>query len=141
MRILDVNSEGLGNIGNPHESVYLHPLNGGLKMPDGRDVFINANRFMAKALDDILMKNSMSINDVNYVIPHQANARIIENVRNQLKIEKKKMIQNIDRLGNTGSASTPIALAQIKNKIKEKEVVGITVFGGGYSSGAMLIEK
>ena len=141
LRILDVSTEGLGNIGNPHESVFLHPLNGGLKMPNGRDVFINANKYMAKALDDILKKNAMSINDVNYVIPHQANARIIENVRNQLKIEKEKMILNIDRLGNTGSASTPIALAQIKHKIKDKEVVGITVFGGGYSSGALLIEK
>jgi len=141
MKILDVTTEGLGNIGNPHESVFLHPLNGGLKMPNGRDVFINANKFMSKALEDILMKNSMSINDLNYVIPHQANARIIENIRNQLKTGKEKMIVNIDKLGNTGSASTPIALAQIKNKIKHKELVGITVFGGGYSSGAMLIEN
>ncbi len=141
LKILDVTTEGLGNIGNPNESVFLHPSNGGIKMPNGRDVFINANKFMSKALIDILMKNSMSINDVKYVIPHQANARIIENVRSQLKIGKEKMIINIDKLGNTGSASTPIALAQIKKKIKHKDVIGITVFGGGYSSGAMLIKK
>lgn len=141
LKILDVTTEGLGNIGNPHESVFLHPLNGGLIMPNGRDVFINATKYMAKALDDILEKNSMSVNDVNYVIPHQANARIIENIRSQLKIGKEKIIVNIDKLGNTGSASTPIALAQIKKKIKHKDVIGITVFGGGYSSGALLIEK
>ncbi len=141
LKILDVTTEGLGNIGNPSESVFLHPSNGGIKMPNGRDVFINANKFMSKALIDILVKNSMSINDVSYLIPHQANARIIENVRNQLKIGKEKVIVNIDKLGNTGSASTPIALAQIKKKIKHKDVIGITVFGGGYSSGAMLIRK
>ena len=84
LKILDVTTEGLGNIGNPHECVFLHPLNGGLIMPNGRDVFINATKYMAKALDDILKKNSMSHNDVNYVIPHQANARIIENIRSQL---------------------------------------------------------
>jgi len=141
LKILDVNTEGLGNIGNPDESVYLHPLNGGLRMPNGKEVSINANKYMAKSLDDILKKNSMSINDVNYVIPHQANVRIIENVRSQLEIGKEKMVVNIDKLGNTGSASTPIALAQIIKKIKHNDVVGITVFGGGYSSGAMIIKK
>ena len=141
LKILDVNTEGLGNIGNPHENVFLNPSNGGLKMPNGRDVFKNANKYMAKALEDILEKNSMSINDINYVITHQANARIIENVRNHFKIGKEKMIINIDKLGNTGSASTPIALTQIIKKIRHKDVVGITVFGGGYSSGALLIEK
>ncbi len=141
LKILDVNTEGLGNIGHPDESVYLHPLNGGLRMPNGKEVFINANKYMAKSLDDILKKNSISIDDVDYVIPHQANVRIIENVRSQLEIGKEKMVVNIDKLGNTGSASTPIALAQIIKKIKHNDVVGITVFGGGYSSGAMIIKK
>ena len=51
------------------------------------------------------------------------------------------MILNIEKLGNTRSASTLIALSQIIKKIKHKDVVGITVLGGGYSSGALLIEK
>ena len=51
------------------------------------------------------------------------------------------MIVNIDKLGNTGCASTPIAFSQNQDKFKKNELIGITVFGGGYSSGAILLKK
>ena len=92
-------------------------------MPNGREVFINANKYMAKSLDDILKKNFMSINDVNCIIPHQANARIIENVRSQLEIEEEKMIINIDKLGNTGCASIPIAISRNQNRFNKNDII------------------
>lgn len=141
MEIIDVITEGLGNVGKASKAVYLQPLNGGIKMPFGKDVFLNANNYMKSALTDILDKNNFTVNDLNYVIPHQANIRIIEHIRKELKLNKEKIIVNIDKLGNTGCASTPIAFSQNQEKFKKGDLIGITVFGGGYSSGAMLIKK
>ena len=141
IEIIDVITEGLGNVGKAPEAVYLRPLNGGIKMPLGKDVFINANNYMVSVLTDILNKNNLSVNDLNYVIPHQANIRIIEHIRKELELKEEKMIVNIDKLGNTGCASTPIAFSQNQGKFQKDDLIGITVFGGGYSSGAILLKK
>jgi 3-oxoacyl-[acyl-carrier-protein] synthase-3 len=82
----------------------------------------------------------MGINDLNYLVAHQANIRILENIRKILKLSKDKMIVNIDKLGNTGCASTPIALSENYHKFSKGDLIGVTVFGGGYSSGALLLE-
>ncbi len=141
IEIIDVYSEGLGNIGKATEAICLRPQNGGIRMPYGKDVFVNANNYMISALTDILDKNNLTIDELNYVIPHQANIRIIEHIRKELKLNKEKVIINIDKLGNTGCASTPIAFSQNQNKFQKGDLIGITVFGGGYSSGAMLLKK
>ncbi len=141
IKIIDVITESLGNISKASEAVYLRPLNGGIKMPFGKDVFINANNYMVSVLTEILNKNNLSINDLNYVIPHQANIRIIEHIRKELNLNEDKMVVNIDKLGNTGCASTPIAFSQNQEKFKKDDLIGITVFGGGYSSGAILMKK
>ena len=140
IEIIDVVTEGLGNINKASEAVYLRPLNGGIKMPLGKDVFVNANNYMVSALTDILNKNDLNIYDLNYVVPHQANFRIIEHIRKELGISEGKTIVNIDKLGNTGCASTPIAFSQNQEKFKKGDLVAITVFGGGYSSGTMLLK-
>ncbi len=140
-QIVDVITKGLGNIGKSVNGVFLRPINGGIKMPYGKDVFINANKYMTESIIDILNRNNLSIDDINYVIPHQANIRIIENVGKQLKVNKEKVLVNIDKLGNTGCASTPITFSQNQNKFKKEDLVAFTVFGGGYSSGAMLVKK
>jgi len=141
IKIIDVITESLGNISKASEAVYLRPLNGGIKMPFGKDVFINANNYMVSVLTEILNKNNLSINDLSYVIPHQANIRIIEHIRKELNLNEDKMVVNIDKLGNTGCASTPIAFSQNQEKFKKDDLIGITVFGGGYSSGAILMKK
>lgn len=138
-RILDVFTEGLGHIGRGPNAVYLHPLNGGLQMPHGKDVFINACNYMIYALEYILEKNNMELEQVDYVIPHQANIRIINHIAHSLEIPHEKMITNIEELGNTGSASTLIALSQNLEQIGRNKTIAFTVFGGGYSTGSMLI--
>ena len=140
-QIVDVITKGLGNIGKSVNGVFLRPTNEGIKMPYGKDVFINANKYMISTLLEILEKNKISINDLNYVIPHQANIRIIEHIRKELNISEEKVIVNIHKLGNTGCASTPIAFSQNLDKFKKEDLIGVTVFGGGYSSGAMLVKK
>ena len=141
IQIIDIITEGLGNVGKAPEAVYLRPLNGGIKMPFGKDVFINANNYMISILSDILDKNNLTITDLNYVISHQANIRIIEHIRKELKLTEEKMLVNIDKLGNTGCASTPIAFSENLNKFQKNDLIGITVFGGGYSNGAILLKK
>jgi len=58
-----------------------------------------------------------------------------------MKLSKKQVVVNIDKLGNTGCASSAIGLSQIYDQLKEDDIAVITVFGGGYSSGAVLIRK
>ena len=91
--------------------------------------------------EQILIKNGIPLNQLNYFIPHQANARITDYVTKKLKLEPSQVLTNIEQLGNTGSASTPIVLSQNMGKYKQDDVIVISVFGGGYSSGAVLLKK
>jgi 3-oxoacyl-[acyl-carrier-protein] synthase-3 len=108
-------------------------------MPDGRDVFIHATKYMAEALLTLTKKNGISMNDLDYVIPHQANIRIIDNIIHQLKYPKEKVLNNIQKYGNTGSASAVLVMLENKNRFKKGDLIALTVFGGGYSSGWALI--
>lgn len=140
-RIIDVTSRGLGHVGKGPDGVFLQPGKDGLAMPDGRDVFQNACGYMIEALDSVLTENGYKKDDLDYIIPHQANQRIVINIKRQLKLENTEFLGNIEELGNTGCASTPLVLSQNWDVIKRGSLIGMTVFGGGYSSGAMLVER
>ena len=140
-QVLDILTKGLGNIGKSIEGVYLRPLNGGIQMPHGRDVFIHASKYMISSVEELLQRNRLTISDLDYVIPHQANMRIIKFVQESLGLPDKKMLINIDRVGNTGCASTPILFSQNKDRFKTGELIAITVVGGGYSCGAALLKR
>jgi 3-oxoacyl-[acyl-carrier-protein] synthase-3 len=139
-KIVDVLTRGLGNIGKSIEAVYLHPKEEGLLMPNGKDVYNQACKYMIDALSEISERNNIKVNNLDYIIPHQANMRIISYIAQQLKFDEEKIITNIQDLGNTGCASTLIGLSQNIDKIKPGDMVGFTVFGGGYSSGSMLVQ-
>lgn len=138
--VKDIYTEGLGHIGLADESVYLRPANGKLEMPIGRDVFIHACNYMTKAIELVSGRNNLAIDDIDYLIPHQANVRIMKNVAGGLKISEEKVIENITTLGNTGSASTLIALSQKYDTMKTGDNVIFTVFGGGYSTGSIYVK-
>ncbi|UCC40084.1 MAG: ketoacyl-ACP synthase III [Candidatus Aminicenantes bacterium] len=108
---------------------------------DGRRVFINAVEKMPEAVKIALNQNGLTIEDVDYLIPHQANERISLMVAKNLKIPIEKVIRNIDRFGNTTAASIPIALdeARSEGKIKEGNIVVLTAFGSGYTWGSAVI--
>jgi len=141
LEVVDINTRGLGNIGKNIDGVYLRPLDGGLKMPYGKDVFQQACTYMVEETEQLLAKNNLSVADINYLIPHQANIRIIDYVAKRLNISKDQVLNNIEFLGNTGSASAAIVLAQNISTFKKGDKIVITVFGGGYSSGTALLKK
>ncbi|MCK8492290.1 MULTISPECIES: 3-oxoacyl-ACP synthase III family protein [Spirosoma] len=120
--------------------VMLKPVDGGVSMPFGRDVFINACQYMPKASLQVLERCGLTLADVDYVLPHQANLRISRNVMNTLGLPEEKLISNIQMYGNTGCAGCAIALSEQWDTFQKGQHIVITVFGGGYSYGAMLIE-
>lgn len=140
-KILDVFTQGLGNIGKGPDGVKLRPKEDGITMPDGRDVFIHACRYMIYALNHSLESAGLKIDDIAHLICHQANKRIVAQVAHQLEKPLDAFINNIEELGNTGSASAPLVLAQNKDEIKSGEKVALMVFGGGYSCGTFIVEK
>jgi 3-oxoacyl-[acyl-carrier-protein] synthase-3 len=141
IKILDLNTTGLGHIGKGIEGVYLRPRNGGLQMPYGKDIFVYACKYMVSEVENIIKKNHFTLDDIDYLIPHQANFRIIDNVTKTLGLRNGQRIMNIEEIGNTGCASTLVALSQNWDRFMKDELIVITVFGGGYSSGAMLLKK
>jgi 3-oxoacyl-[acyl-carrier-protein] synthase III len=139
--ILTLLTGGAAHTGKAIEAVVLKPLEQGVIMPHGRDVFINACTYMPKASLQVLAKCGLSLDDVAYVLPHQANLRISRNVMNTLGLSEEKLISNIQRLGNTGCAGCAIALSENWDQFKPGQHIVITVFGGGYSYGAMVIRR
>jgi 3-oxoacyl-[acyl-carrier-protein] synthase-3 len=140
LKIKEITTGGAATVGQGTNGVSLKPLNGGINMPAGKDVFINACNYMAKTTKDILEKNGYSISDLNHLIPHQANLRITKNVAQNLGLKENIAVSNVSYLGNTGCAGCAIGLSERWEQINKGDVVVLTVFGGGYSYGAMLIE-
>jgi len=137
--IIDIYTEGLGHLSKGPNAVQLRPRDGGIMMPEGRDVFIQACTYMPKNVLYLLEKNSLDLKDLSYFIGHQANMRIMSNIAKQLDLPEEKFLHNIEELGNTGSVSSALVYAQNVDRFKKGDLVAITVFGGGYSAGACLI--
>ncbi len=108
---------------------------------NGRNVFKNAVVKMPEAVRIGLKHNNLTIEDVDHLIPHQANDRISLMVARNLKIPVEKVIRNIDRYGNTTSASIPIALDEAvkQGRIKKGDIVVLTAFGSGYTWASAVI--
>lgn len=137
--VLEVFTRGLGHVGKGPGGVYLTPKEEGIVMPDGRDVFMNATRFMCEALEKVCSRRDMEVSQLDYIITHQANKRIVANVAHHLSMGEEKFVNNIQEFGNTGSASAALVLSQNIDMFKTGEFIGLTVFGGGYSSGGILV--
>jgi 3-oxoacyl-[acyl-carrier-protein] synthase III len=108
---------------------------------DGRKVFREAVRRMSAASLDVLAQAGLQLDDVDLVIPHQANARIIDGVRRRLDLPEEKVFVNVQEYGNTGSASVPLALweARDQGRIKPGSLVLLTAFGAGFHWTALLL--
>ena len=140
-KVSTVFTEGLGNVGKGPDGVRLRPKEDGITMPDGRDVFIHACRYMIYALNKALDNAGLKIEDISKLITHQANKRIVAQVAHQLDKNLDDFINNIEELGNTGSASAPLVLSQYKDEIPDGSKVALMGFGGGYSCGAFFAAK
>ncbi|MDE6095085.1 MAG: ketoacyl-ACP synthase III [Muribaculaceae bacterium] len=140
IEILDIFTEGLGNVGKGPEGVKLRPKEEGIMMPDGRDVFVHACKYMIYALKNSLSHTGLKIEDLSKLICHQANRRIVAQVAHQLDKPIDDFLNNIETLGNTGSASAALVLTQNLDKFKKGDKAALMVFGGGYSCGCFIVK-
>lgn len=106
---------------------------------DGQHVFKYAIRGMVDCCQKVMKRNNLTDRDINWVVPHQANLRIIDMVTSLLKIEKEKVMINIQKYGNTSSATIPICLAEWEPKLKKGDKLILTSFGAGYTWGAVYL--
>lgn len=118
----------------------LHQDDGYIRM-NGREVFKFAVRQMPESAEAVVKKAGLVKEDVDYLIPHQANIRIMEAARERLGISKEKMSYSVNKYGNTSAASIPISLSEdVRNgKIKDGDLVVLVGFGGGLTWGAMTL--
>lgn len=110
-------------------------------MMQGQEMFKVAVRTLAHHAHEVLKKASMSLDSVDWLVPHQANIRILEATRDKIGIPSEKVIINIDKYANTSAATVPIALdeAVTDGRIKRGQIVLLDAFGAGLTSGATLL--
>lgn len=132
---------GLGNVSKGPEGVKLRPKEEGIMMPFGKDVFVNACKYMIESLDKAgEHAGGIKASELDKIICHQANLRIVANVAHQLGLSPDRFDNNIGELGNTGSAGVAIVFSQNRDKYSKGQHIGLTVFGGGYSCGAAIVK-
>ena len=109
---------------------------------NGRDVFNFATKTIPKSVNEVLAKANLTLDDIKYIVPHQANSRIVEVAAKKLKVSLDKFYLNLQNYGNTSAASIPIALAEMsKNGLLQKgDKIIITGFGAGLTWASMLIQ-
>ena len=107
----------------------------------GKEVFKLAVRAMEEAAREILEQHSLEANQIDLVIPHQANLRIIEAIAQYLELPMDRFFVNVDRYGNTSAASIPIALdeARASGRIRPGDLTLLVAFGAGLTYGSALI--
>ncbi len=130
---------------------YLHMVAGGSMKPashetvdakehfvrqEGRAVFKAAVKEMSKAVTLLLDKNGNTVDDVDWLVPHQANMRIIQTVSSMSKIPMEKIMVNIQRYGNTTAGTLPLCLWDYEKQLKKGQRIIFTAFGGGFTWGA-----
>lgn len=131
---------GAKDIDNPYvdEVTIFNPY---LQM-NGGEIFKFATVTMVKLIKEILKQNNLTLDDIDYIVPHQANERIIQFAAKKLDISMDKFYININEYGNTSAASIPIAISEMEEKslLKKGDKIIAVGFGAGLTSGACLIE-
>ncbi|MFI3226270.1 MAG: beta-ketoacyl-ACP synthase III [Clostridia bacterium] len=107
----------------------------------GQEVFTFAVTVICQSIDELLSKSGLNIDEIDHIVCHQANLRIINRVQKKTKIEQQKFFVNLDKYGNTSSASIPIALNEMNEQglLKRGEKVICVGFGAGLTWGATLL--
>ncbi|MGY8933582.1 MAG: beta-ketoacyl-ACP synthase III [Flavobacteriales bacterium] len=149
---LGVQDEYLRSDGNGRQSLKIDA--GGSLMPtsietvtnnqhvvfqDGKTVFKFAVTKMADVSEKILKRNNLTGDDIQWLVPHQANNRIIEATSNRMNLPDEKVMKNIYKYGNTTSATLPLCLFDYEKKLKKGDKLVFAAFGGGFTWGAMYL--
>jgi len=107
---------------------------------EGKTVFKYAVSNMADVAEKMLVRNSLSNDDINWLVPHQANKRIIEATAKRVNLDSSKVMMNIHKYGNTTSATLPLLLADYENQLKKGDNLIFAAFGGGFTWGAIYLK-
>lgn len=136
-------------------AVHLHMKGGGSAYPssyetvdrrwhfvhqEGQSVFKAAVANMSDVSVEVMERNNLTSNDIRYLVPHQANMRIIDAVARRMGLEREKCMINIDRLGNTTAATLPLCLWEYESKLKKGDNLILAAFGGGFTWGAVYVK-
>ena len=134
---------------------YLHQKGGGSLNPasastvennmhyvyqNGRPVFKAAVSSMSSVVTDLMERNNLAKEDITWLVPHQANIRIIETVAKMADFPMERVMVNIEKYGNTTAATLPLCLWDYESKMKKGDNIILTSFGGGFTWGATLIK-
>lgn len=107
---------------------------------DGKTVFKYAVSNMADVSEKIMERNNLTHNDVNWLAAHQANKRIIDATAHRMKLDESKVLINIEKYGNTTSATLPLLLCDFEDQLKKGDNIIFASFGGGFTWGAIYLK-
>ena len=158
--LLEPNEEGYGILDSNLKSDgsgknYLHMKGGGSLRPasietvtekshfiyqEGQSVFKFAVKGMADVSAELLERNNLTGDDIAWLVPHQANMRIIDATANRMGLTKEKVMINIHRYGNTTAATIPLCLWDWEKQLKKDDMLVFAAFGGGFTWGASLVK-
>jgi 3-oxoacyl-[acyl-carrier-protein] synthase-3 len=103
-------------------------------------VFKFAVTNMADVSEQIMKRNNLTSDDVDWLVPHQANLRIIDATSNRMGLDKDKVMINISRYGNTTSGTLPLCLYDYQSQLKKGDNLVLAAFGGGFTWGALYLK-
>lgn len=158
--LLEPNTEGYGVLDSILRSdgsgrQYLHQKAGGSVKPpthetidarehfvyqDGKVVFKFAVTNMADVTQQVIERNNLKADDINWLVPHQANLRIIDATADRINLDKEKVMINIQKYGNTTNGTLPLLLADYEKKLKKGDNLILSTFGGGFTWGSMFLK-
>ncbi|MFM8433485.1 MAG: beta-ketoacyl-ACP synthase III [Bacteroidota bacterium] len=158
--LLEPNTEGMGILDSILRSdgsgrVYLHQKAGGSVKPashktvdakehfvfqDGQPVFKFAVTNMADVSAEIMERNNLTGNDISWLVPHQANKRIIDATARRMEVGEDKVMLNIQKFGNTTSGTIPLCLWEYEPRLKKGDNLILAAFGGGFTWGSVWLK-
>jgi len=158
--LLEVNEEGVGVLDSILKSDgsgrnFLHMKAGGSLKPstvetvmakehyiyqEGQTVFKFAVKGMADVSYELMQKNNLTADDIAWLVPHQANLRIIDATANRMNLPKEKVMINIQKFGNTTAATIPLCLWEWEKKLNKGDNIILAAFGGGFTWGATWVK-
>ena len=158
--LLEPNHEGYGILDSILKSDgsgrhYLYQKAGGSQRPasietvtnkehfiyqEGQPVFKFAVKGMADVSAELLEKNNLTGDDIAWLVPHQANKRIIDATANRMGLSQEKVMLNIQRYGNTTAATIPLCLWDFRKELNKGDLIVLAAFGGGFTWGATLVK-
>jgi 3-oxoacyl-[acyl-carrier-protein] synthase-3 len=107
---------------------------------EGKQVFKFAVTNMADVSAEIMERNSLSSEDVDWLVPHQANLRIIDATANRMGLSSDKVMINIQKYGNTTAGTLPLCLWDYESQLKKGDNIVLSSFGGGFTWGAIYLK-